>query len=142
VTVPARTISGLMAALVAELVEAEGGAGFDPLDERLTLSAVWSDLCRLADESSPVCVWLALDGTSPSTTSAPTTGGIVTGLCERLMTDLTMGGVPQALSQRFTLALLWLDLARLAGETAPAEVQARLDCPIMPRPLSPLLAAR
>ena len=47
------TINGLMAALVAELIEAEGGPGFDPFAERLTLLAVWADLCSLAGETPP-----------------------------------------------------------------------------------------
>ncbi len=56
ITVRTRTtpsINGLMAALVAELVDAEGGADFDPLAERLTLLAVWADLYRLCRRAPP-----------------------------------------------------------------------------------------
>lgn len=134
-TVRTRTtpsINGLMAALVAELVEAEGGAGFDPLAERLTLLAVWADLCRLADETPPALIRRAL-GLSPIPAPAVPQSGArrapVTRLCARLLAELIAGDVPQPLYQRFTVGLIWADLCRLAGEAPPAPVAALLDAP-------------
>ena len=47
------TINVAMAALVAELAEAEVPA---PLSARFTLAAVWADLARLAGEPLPAAV--------------------------------------------------------------------------------------
>jgi len=44
-----------------------------------------------------------------------------------LVAELGAGGVPAPLTQVFTLAALWDDLARLAGEPVPPEVAALLD---------------
>ncbi len=44
-----------------------------------------------------------------------------------LVAELAAGGVPAPLAQDFTLAALWDDLARLAGEPVPPEVAALLD---------------
>ncbi len=44
-----------------------------------------------------------------------------------LVAELTAGGVPAPLAQPFTLAALWADLARLAGEPTPPAVAALLD---------------
>ena len=57
-------------------------------------------------------------------------------LMAALVAELTEGEVPAPLSTRFTLALLWADLARLAGEELPAEALAvvgrALDARIAP----------
>lgn len=132
--IPVRTrttpsINGLMASLVAELVEAEGGAGFDPLAERLTLLAVWSDLCRLAGEPLPACIRRALGNTGRDDETMDARRVPVTRLCGRLLAELVAGDVPEPLGQRFSLGLLWADLCRLAGETPPTDVVALLDSP-------------
>lgn len=44
-----------------------------------------------------------------------------------LVAELAAGGVPAPLAQDFTLAALWDDLARLAGEPTPPEVAVLLD---------------
>ena len=44
-----------------------------------------------------------------------------------LVAELGAGGVPAPLAQPLTLAALWGDLARLAGEPTPPEVAALLD---------------
>ena len=41
-----------------------------------------------------------------------------------LVEELTEGEVPDPLGQEFTLALIWCDLARLAGEELPADALA------------------
>ncbi len=38
--------------------------------------------------------------------------------------------IPDPLAQPFTLAALWSDLARIAGEEPPADVAALLETPI------------
>jgi len=48
-------------------------------------------------------------------------------LMRSLVAELGAGGVPAPLAQDFTLAALWDDLARLAGEPTPPEVAALLD---------------
>lgn len=57
-------------------------------------------------------------------------------LMRALVADLTEGDVPDPLYQPFTLAVVWADLARLAGEVPPAAVLAVADdcsaCPIPP----------
>ncbi len=57
-------------------------------------------------------------------------------LMAALVAELTEGEIPLPLSQRFTLANVWADLARLAGEELPAEALAvvgrALDATIEP----------
>ncbi len=48
-------------------------------------------------------------------------------LMRSLVAELAAGGVPAPLRQSFTLATIWDDLARLAGEPPPPEVAALLD---------------
>ena len=55
-----------------------------------------------------------------------------------LVEELVEGGMDDPLGESLTLAALWADLARLAGEPLPADVAALLDGP---RPLRPVLAA-
>lgn len=57
-------------------------------------------------------------------TFRPVTAAL-TALYEELAEEL-----PDALSTRFTLAALWDDLARLAGEPLPADVAVALDAPV------------
>ena len=60
-------------------------------------------------------------------------------LMAALVAELAEGEVPTPLAQRFTLATVWADLARLAGEPLPAAVAAvvgdTLDQAIDPLPL-------
>jgi hypothetical protein len=51
----------------------------------------------------------------------------INGLMRALLDELAAEGVPAPLRESFTLAAVWLDLCRLAGETPPAEVLAVLD---------------
>ena len=55
-----------------------------------------------------------------------------------LVAELEAGEVPQPLAQSFTLATVWADLARLAGEPVPvavaAIVGAALDATVEPVP--------
>ena len=44
-----------------------------------------------------------------------------------LVAELADGDIPAPLTRRFTLATLWADLARLAGEPTPPTVAALLD---------------
>ncbi len=46
---------------------------------------------------------------------------------QALCDELTAGDVPAPLHQQFTLALVWADLCRLAGEEPLAEVRAAID---------------
>ncbi len=48
-------------------------------------------------------------------------------LMRALVDELEAGGVPRPLGQSFTLAAVWLDLCRLAGEAPAAEALAILD---------------
>ncbi len=132
-TAPRPTINGPMTALVAELVEAEGVPGSAPLDEQLTLATVLADLCRLAGEPVPASVEQPLAGAClpgvAESAVAPVGAGPVSELCGRLLAELVAGDVPQPLVQRFTLAFLWADLCRLAGEPLPPDVLARLNTP-------------
>ena len=57
-----------------------------------------------------------------------------------LVDDLAAGDVPDPLQQRFTLAAIWYDLCRLAGEDVPAAVAAIVDPPRPVRPARPLRA--
>ena len=45
----------------------------------------------------------------------------VTTLMTMLVAELAEEGIAAPLAQRFTLATIWTDLARLAGEELPAE---------------------
>ena len=51
-----------------------------------------------------------------------------------LLEELREGGIPDPLTESFTFAALWDDLARLAGETPPAIVRQfyEADCPDRP----------
>ena len=51
-------------------------------------------------------------------------------LLQALVDEPAAGGVPAPLGQPFTLAALWHDLARLAGEDVPADVAALVDQPL------------
>jgi len=48
-------------------------------------------------------------------------------LMRALVAELTADDVPAPLTQSFTLAAVWQDLARLAGEPLPAEAAAVVD---------------
>ena len=50
-------------------------------------------------------------------------------ILEALRDELAADGVPAPLGQSFTLAALWCDLVRLAGEDVPPAVAALLDAP-------------
>jgi hypothetical protein len=50
-------------------------------------------------------------------------------LLRALLAELRAAGVPAPLGQPLTLAAVWADLARLAGEEMPADVLALLDGP-------------
>ncbi len=58
-----------------------------------------------------------------------------------LVAELTADEIPAPLAERFTLAHVWSDLARLAGETPPAAVLVlvgeSLDAICEPLPLRP-----
>ena len=51
----------------------------------------------------------------------------INGLMRALVDELKAEGVPTPLGESFTLAAVWLDLCRLAGEPPPADVLAVLD---------------
>ncbi len=51
-------------------------------------------------------------------------------LMTELVDELAASEVPDALAQPITLAALWADLARLAGEPLPRWVARRLDAPV------------
>ena len=52
-----------------------------------------------------------------------------------LADELAADGVPDPLAQPLTLALVWHDLCRLAGEPLPPEVAALVAAPMpLPRP--------
>ena len=130
----ATTMNDLMTALVADLLEAEGGPGFDPLTARLTLIVVIADLCRLAGEPVPGFVRRPLAG-FPIGRDATRAEGFVTRTFVRLLAELAQDeGLSQALYQRFTLGLLWADLCRLADERVPADVEALLDTTVVALP--------
>ena len=48
----------------------------------------------------------------------------ITALMAALVAELEEGEIPAPLSQRFILANVWCDLARIAGEALPAEALA------------------
>ena len=56
----------------------------------------------------------------------------VNDLMTALVDELAAGGVPDALTQPLTLAAVWDDLARLAGEAPPRWVVAHLEAPHPP----------
>jgi hypothetical protein len=51
----------------------------------------------------------------------------VNDLLARLCDELAEGEVAEPLGESFTLALVWLDLCRLAGEEPPGFVLALID---------------
>ncbi len=53
----------------------------------------------------------------------------VNALMLALVAELHTEDVPAPLDERFTLAAVWADLTRLAGEPVPADVAAVLDAP-------------
>ena len=55
----------------------------------------------------------------------------VNDLLARLCDELAEAEVPEPLGESFTLALLWLDLCRLAGEEPPAFLVALIDGPAL-----------
>lgn len=54
-------------------------------------------------------------------------------LMGQLVADLEAEGIPAPLHQPLTLATVYADLARLAGEAVPPEVAAILDGPAVVR---------
>ena len=52
-----------------------------------------------------------------------TINDLMAALCD----ELAEGDIAEPLGESFTLALLWLDLCRLAGETPPGFLLALLD---------------
>lgn len=62
----------------------------------------------------------------------------VNAIMHALTAELIEGDVPDPLGQEFTLALIWCDLARLAGEVPPADVLAAAD-DCSPLPIPPLV---
>ncbi len=54
----------------------------------------------------------------------------VNDLMRALVADLAEGDVPDPLYQPCTLAIVWADLAMLAGEPLPADVAAVLATPV------------
>lgn len=52
-----------------------------------------------------------------------------------LVDEMAAGDVPDPLALPCTLALVWADLARLAGESLPAEVAALVGAPTPLRPI-------
>jgi len=52
---------------------------------------------------------------------------VINQMMAALVAELTADEIPQPLAQRFTLAAVWQDLARLAGEPLPAEAAAIVD---------------
>lgn len=57
----------------------------------------------------------------------------LTALMAALVAELEAEDIPAPLRQPFTLAMVYADLARLAGEPVPAEVAAILDVPAVAR---------
>ncbi len=53
----------------------------------------------------------------------------INAILEALCDELAADGVPAPLAQSLTLAAVWYDLCRLAGEEPPAAVAALLDGP-------------
>jgi len=71
------------------------------------------------------------------TTATPT--ATINALLLALVAELRAEDVPDPLNERFTLAALWDDLARLAGETVPPAIVLALDAPV---PLAPPVPVR
>src|SRR6476646_3263609 len=110
------SINTVMRAFVAELA----AAGVpDPLNQQITLAALWDDLCRLSHERSPTAVerWLA-GGTAAYTAAAPATGPIAAAF-DCLLGALAARRVSDPLAQRFTVGLVWTVLCQLGGEDPP-----------------------
>lgn len=55
-----------------------------------------------------------------------------------LIDEMAAGDVPDPLAQPLTLALVWADLARLAGEPLPPEVAAVIAAPVPFRSFRPV----
>ncbi len=55
----------------------------------------------------------------------------VNDLMAALCDELAEGDVAEPLGESFTLALVWLDLCRLAGEEPPAFLVALIDGPAL-----------
>ncbi len=64
------------------------------------------------------------------TAAAPVTAALTT-LLHELAEE-----IPNVLTETFTFAGLWADLARIAGEPLPADVAAVLDAPLDLAPVS------
>ena len=54
---------------------------------------------------------------------------------QSLAADLAAEGIADPLAEPITLAALWHDLCRIAGEPLPSDVVALLDGPRMIRPI-------
>jgi hypothetical protein len=55
-----------------------------------------------------------------------------------LVAELAEEGVPAPLCQRLTVAAVWSDLCRIAGECPPRAVAVVADLPVIPiRPVAP-----
>ncbi len=54
----------------------------------------------------------------------------INALMAALVAELAADGIPEVLTERFTFACLWSDLARLAREPLPRDVAAVLDRPL------------
>ncbi|HEX5505310.1 MAG TPA: hypothetical protein VFW96_22015 [Thermomicrobiales bacterium] len=121
------TLDALLRALVAELV----AAGMpDPLDQRLTLAAIWDDLSRLGGERPPPAVRHLLTGDATPDAPPAAAAGPVARACARLVGELHARGIPDPLAQPCALGLVWAALCRLAGEEPPALVRALLAAPV------------
>lgn len=59
-----------------------------------------------------------------------TPGARINDLLAALVAELEAEGVPAPLGQPLTLAVVWADLCRLAGEEPPPAVRALLDEPV------------
>ncbi len=66
----------------------------------------------------------------------------VNALLLALVAELRAEDVPDPLNERFTLAAIWADLARLAGETVPPAIVLALDAPVPVAPPVPAAAIR
>ncbi|HEU5424570.1 MAG TPA: hypothetical protein VFU72_13575 [Nitrolancea sp.] len=121
-------INTMMRAFVAELA----AAGVpDPLNQQITLAALWDDLCRLSHERSPAAVECRLAGATAASTARASTTGPVSAAFNRLLGELTARHLPDPLAQRFTVGLVWAVLCQLGGEDPPALVQALLHAPVL-----------
>lgn len=62
----------------------------------------------------------------------------INALLRALVDELAADEMPDPLAQPLTLALVWADLARLAGEPLPPEVAAIIAAPVPLRPCRPV----